>query len=230
MSHYTDRPWLALYAEGQPADIAPEHATMLEAFAAALAQAPDAVAIRYFDGVLTFADLDAASDALAVGLAGNGFAPGDRMGLYVQNDPAFVVGLLGAWKAGGTAVAINPMNKGRELTYLLGDSGATALLCLEDLYTSVARDVLPQTAVRTVITCSPLDRQSRDDPRVLGDVVRTRPEGTLDLEELLAIHAGKKPSTPALRADDVAILTYTSGTTGRPKGAMNTHANLVFNA
>ncbi len=122
---YASRPWLALYEEGQPADITPEHATVLEMFEASLAAAPQTEAIRYFDGVLTFADLDAASDALAVGLAEAGFAPGDRMGLYVQNDPAFVIGLLGAWKAGGAAVAINPMNKARELTYLLTDSGAT---------------------------------------------------------------------------------------------------------
>ncbi|MGY1592012.1 long-chain fatty acid--CoA ligase [Geodermatophilus sp. SYSU D00708] len=230
MSVYEQRPWLALYAEGQPADITPEHDTVLAVFEAALVAAPDAVAIRYFDGVLTFADLDAASDALAVGLAEAGFAPGDRMGVYVQNDPAFVIGLLGAWKAGGAAVAINPMNKARELTYLLGDSGATALLCLDDLYESVARDVLPETQVRTVVTCSALDRQSRNDPRVLGDVVRSRPEGTLDLEELLATHAGKEPSAPAPSGDDVAILTYTSGTTGVPKGAMNTHRTMVFNA
>jgi len=230
VSVYTDRPWLSLYPEGQPADITPEHATVLEVFEASLAAAPDAVAIRYFDGVLTFADLDAASDALAVGLAETGFAPGDRMGLYVQNDPAFVIGLLGVWKAGGAAVAINPMNKARELTYLLTDSGATALLCLEELYTSVARDVLPGTQVRTVVTCSALDRQSRDDPRVLGDVKRDRPEGTLDLEELVATHAGREPAPASLTGDDVAILTYTSGTTGVPKGAMNTHANMVFNA
>jgi long-chain acyl-CoA synthetase len=230
VSVYTDRPWLALYPEGQPADITPEHATVLEVFEASLAAAPGAVAIRYFDGVLTFADLDAASDALAVGLAEAGFAPGDRMGLYVQNDPAFVIGLLGAWKAGGAAVAINPMNKARELTYLLTDSGATALLCLEELYTSVAREVLPGTQVRTVVTCSALDRQSRDDPRVLGDVERDRPEGTLDLEELVATHAGREPAPASLTGDDVAILTYTSGTTGVPKGAMNTHANMVFNA
>jgi long-chain acyl-CoA synthetase len=230
MSVYEQRPWLALYAEGQPADITPEHSTMLELFESSLAAAPDAVAIRYFDGVLTFADLDAASDALAVGLTEAGFARGDRMGLYVQNDPAFVIGLLGVWKAGGAAVAINPMNKARELTYLLGDSGATALLCLEELYTGVARDVLPETQVRTVVTCSPLDRQSRDDPRVLGDVVRARPDGTLDLEETVGAHAGREPAPVPLSGDDVAILTYTSGTTGPAKGAMNTHANMAFNA
>ena len=232
MSVYTDRPWLALYGEGQPADITPEHETLLDVFRASLAAAPDSVAIRYFDGVLTFADLDRASDALAVALAEGGFAPGDRMGVYVQNDPAFVIGLLGAWKAGGAAVAVNPMNKARELTYLLTDSGATALLCLEQLYESVARDVIEsgETKVATVVTCSPLDHQSRDDARVLGDVVRARQEGTLDLAELLETHAGRTPAPAALSGGDVAILTYTSGTTGQPKGAMNTHATMVFNA
>ncbi|PRY40240.1 long-chain acyl-CoA synthetase [Geodermatophilus tzadiensis] len=232
MSVYTDRPWLSLYGEGQPADITPEHDTLLDVFRASLAAAPDTVAIRYFDGVLTLADLDAASDALAVALAESGFAPGDRMGVYVQNDPAFVIGLLGAWKAGGAAVAINPMNKAGELTYLLSDSGATALLCLEQLYESVARDVVAsgETKVQTVVTCSPLDHQSRDDARVLGDAVRSRQEDTLDLAELLETHAGRTPAPVALSGDDVAILTYTSGTTGRPKGAMNTHATMVFNA
>jgi long-chain acyl-CoA synthetase len=232
MSVYTDRPWLSLYGEGQPADITPEHDTLLDVFRASLAAAPDTVAIRYFDGVLTLADLDAASDALAVALAESGFAPGDRMGVYVQNDPAFVIGLLGAWKAGGAAVAINPMNKAGELTYLLSDSGATALLCLEQLYESVARDVVAsgETKVQTVVTCSPLDHQSRDDARVLGDAVRSRQEGTLDLAELLETHAGRTPAPVTLSGDDVAILTYTSGTTGRPKGAMNTHATMVFNA
>ncbi len=232
MSVYTDRPWLSLYGERQPADITPEHETLLDVFRASLAAAPDTVAIRYFDGVLTLADLDRASDALAVALAEGGFAPGDRMGVYVQNDPAFVIGLLGAWKAGGAAVAINPMNKARELTYLLSDSGATALLCLEQLYESVARDVVASgdTKVQTVVTCSPLDHQSRDDARVLGDVVRARQEGTLDLAELLETHAGRTPEPAALSGDDVAILTYTSGTTGQPKGAMNTHATMVFNA
>jgi long-chain acyl-CoA synthetase len=82
-----------------------------------------------------------------VGLTEAGFAPGDRMGLYVQNDPAFVIGLLGAWKAGGAAVAINPMNKARELRHLLVDSGARALLCLDELYDAVARHLRPEQVV-----------------------------------------------------------------------------------
>lgn len=233
MTAYTDRPWLARYPAGQPADIEREYGTLTELFAASVARAPDAEAIRYFDGVLTLADLDAASDALAVGLVEQGFAPGDRLAVYLQNNPAFVVGLLAAWKAGGAAVAINPMNKARELTYLLSDSGATALLCLEELYESVARDVVATGSgvlVRTVVTCSPRDWQTRNDPRVLGEVGEQPPENTLNLLELVRRHAGRKPDAPAPKPDDVAILTYTSGTTGVPKGAMNTHANISFNA
>ncbi|WP_028935623.1 class I adenylate-forming enzyme family protein [Pseudonocardia spinosispora] len=233
MSAYTGRPWLARYPDGLPADIHTEYPTMLEMFTASVARAPETEAIRYFDGVLTVADIDVASDALAVSLIDSGFAPGDRLGIYVQNNPAFVVGLVAAWKAGGAAVAINPMNKARELTYLLSDSGATALLCLDDLYDTVARDVVASgegVVVSTVITCSPRDWQTRNDSRVLGDVVKARHEGTADLMELIEHNRGRTPEAPAPKTDDVAVLTYTSGTTGVPKGAMNTHANMSFNS
>jgi long-chain acyl-CoA synthetase len=230
VSVYTDKPWLALYGEGQPSSITPEHDTLLAVFRATADATPDAVAIRYFDGTLTWADLDAASDALALGLLDGGFSAGDRMGLYVQNDPAFVIGLLGAWKAGGAAVAINPMNKAAELTYLLTDSGATALLCLDELYDTVARGVLPETSVRTVVTCSGLDHQTRADARLFDGTAKSTPEGTLDLDGLVERFAGQQPPPVQLSGSDIGVLTYTSGTTGRPKGAMNTHSTMVFNA
>ncbi len=232
MSVYTDRPWLGLYRDGAPSDIEQDHATMLELFRATVARNSEAVAIRYFDTELTFGDLDTRSDALAVALVENGFAPGDRLAVYVQNNPAFVLGLLGAWKAGGAAVAINPMNKSRELTYLLADSGATALLCLDDLWRDVAKGVVAsdEVQVRTVITCSALDDQGRDDERLFKDTERVRDEETLDLSQLLEDYAGRTPEDRPVKGEDVAILTYTSGTTGVPKGAMNTHANIAFNS
>ncbi|WP_122818853.1 class I adenylate-forming enzyme family protein [Nocardioides pantholopis] len=232
MSAAAERPWLALYREGTPPGIVPDHPTMLDAFRATVGRHPEAVAIRYFDGALTFAELDARSDALASALVERGFETGDRLAVYLQNDPALAVGYLAAWKAGGAAVAVNPMNKHGELAYLLEDSGATALLCLEELHETVAAQVLEGDAhrVRTVITCSPREDQTRDDPRVLAVPGSPRPAGTLDLGELLAEHAGRTPTRPAPAPADVAVLTYTSGTTGRPKGAMNTQANLAFNA
>lgn len=233
MSVTTDaaRPWVQLYRDGQPADIAPEYPNLLQMFAAAVERAPDQVAIRYFDGAMTVAELDAASDALAAALHDLDFAPGDRLVLFMQNNPAFVIGMIAAWKAGGIAVSANPMYKQRELGQLLRDSGASALLCLDELH-PVASDALAggDTAVRTVITFSALDGQTRDDARAFGQSGRRMVEGTYALPDLLSAHAGRLPvrvSEPG--PDDVAFLVYTSGTTGDPKGAELTHANFVFN-
>ena len=233
MSAYTDRPWLARYPEGLPADIETEYPTLLEMFRASVRRAPDTELVRYFDAALTVAQVDKASDALAVALLERGFAPGERLGIYLQNNPAFLVGLVAAWKAGGAAVAINPMNKARELTYLLADSGATALLCLEELHQTVARPVLQSgegVRVRTVVTCSPSDWQTRDDSRVITMPPAESGAETLNLSALLDEYAGRQPDAPAPGPGDVAVLTYTSGTTGVPKGAMNTHATMSFNS
>jgi len=138
--------------------------------------------------------------------------------------------MVGVWKAGAIAVSVNPMLKQRELELLLRDSGAAALVCLEGLYESVARDVVGATDVRTTITTSELEYQSRNDQRVFGAVERIACEGTLDMAGMLSRFAGRKPAPVSLDLDDVAVLTYTSGTTGPPKGAMNTHRNVVFNA
>ncbi|MQA12372.1 MAG: AMP-binding protein [Pseudonocardiaceae bacterium] len=226
---YRDRPWLARYAAGQPADIDVEHPTMLAAWQAAVREAPDRAAIKYFDGTITVSELDELSDAFAVALAERGVAQGDRVGVYLQNVPQFVIVLLAVWKIGAIAVSINPMNKERELATLLTDSGAVALVCLEDLY-DVARKVVPGTDVQLVITTSELEYQTRDDPRVLGGIERVRHEGTEDMATLIDAHRGSTPAAVPIAPDDVAVLTYTSGTTGPPKGAMNTHRNFVFNA
>ena len=183
---YHDRPWLARYDRGQPADIQSEFDSALEMFAAAVAAAPDAPAIRYFDATLTVAELDALSDAFAVALLDGGMRQGDRVGLYLQNVPQFLIALLGTWKAGGIAVSINPMNKERELSLLLRDSGAAVLVCLEGLYESVASKVLADTEVRLAVTTSELEYQSRNDPRVFGGVQRLACEGAEDMAELLA--------------------------------------------
>src|SRR6202034_3402032 len=121
---------------------------------------------------------------------------------------------------GGVAVLINPMNKRRELVALLDDSGASALVCLDDLYELVAKELIAsgETDITTVITCSALDEQSRNDDRLFAGAQRVRPKGTLDLEEIYRDYAGRKPAPVRPDPEDVAVLCYTSGTTGAPKG------------
>jgi long-chain acyl-CoA synthetase len=202
----------------------------LAMFTATAARSGDADAIRYFDRRISFAELDELSDAFAAGITAEGFRPGERVAIFTQNVPQFVIAQIGTWKAGGIAVSINPMNKERELTGLLADSGATVLVALQSLHRDVASKVLPGSAVRTVITTSELDFQTRDEPAVFAGVERIPCPGTVDLLTLLDAHEGAAPPQVRLGPDDVAFLTYTSGTTGPPKGAMTTHGNVVFNA
>jgi long-chain acyl-CoA synthetase len=228
MSVYDERPWLGLYGD-QPADKEREYDNALEMFRAGVAADPSGAAIKYFDGVVTRQELDQQSDALASALLANGFARGDRLAVYLQNVPQFLVCMVGAWKAGGVMVSINPMSRTRELSYLLKDSGAKVLVCLETLY-DVARGVVPDTAVELVLTTSEVEYQSRNDERLFKGLRRQRHDGTTDFTALLQQHRGQKPPPVQFSPDDVAFLTYTSGTTGVPKGAMNTHGNVVFTA
>ena len=168
-------------------------------------RAPDAVAIHYRDSALTFAALDERSGAFAAALAQRGVARGDRVALYLQNVPEFVVAVLAAWRLGAIAVPVNPMLKEREVRTLLEDCEPVALVTLESLWDEVAREAVVDTSVRIVVTEAQMD-------------------------ELARAHAGQMPPDPGLGPDDIAFLTYTSGTTGPPKGAMNTHGNVVFNS
>lgn len=233
MSLYADAPWRALYGSGLAPVLNPPHDTMVAAFESSVRSAPELTAIRYFDAALSFGWLNDAADALACALIERGFGAGDRLALFTQNNPSFVIGLIAAWKAGGCGVAINPMNKARELAHVLTDSGATALLCLDSLYASVVEGVIAERAgeVDVVITTGAGDFQTRDDARVLDRVDRVAPRvDRQGLTDLLARYTGQRPTAHVPRPDDVAVLTYTSGTTGVPKGAMNTHRGMSFNS
>jgi long-chain acyl-CoA synthetase len=230
VSAYDERPWLRLYPEGLAHAIEPEHDSALAMFRTTAAARPGEPAIHYFDTTLTFGELDALSDGLAAGLQAQGLAHGDRIGLYLQNVPQFVLAMLAAWKAGAVPVSVNPMLRERELETLLTDSGAVGLVTLESLWRDVARETVPRTSVRIVVTTSELDLAGDGGAAQLAGSARARDDAALDLLELAEAHRGERPDAPAPGLDDVAFLTYTSGTTGPPKGAMNTHRNVVFNA
>jgi len=232
MKTHAAHAWLASYPPHLPTAMNVEHTSPLSMLARNVAATPRDPAIRYFDGTTTWLELDRASDALAALLLSRAFRPGDRLAVVQQNNPAFVVGLLAAWKAAGIAVLISPMSKERELRDLMVDSKPVALLALDDFYEDVAREVLATDhhRVHTVVTVSPLDGQTRSDSRLFQGAYRRRPSDTLDLKAV--VDGGRAPHErpPLPAASDVAILAYTSGTTGAPKGAMLTHGNLAFNA
>ncbi|WP_433504334.1 class I adenylate-forming enzyme family protein [Pseudonocardia halophobica] len=231
MTTYADRPWLARYDEGVPADVEPEFPSALAMWRATAKAIPERPFLHYFHTTRTVGEVDADSDALAAGLVALGLAPGDRVAVYLQNVPQWAVVMLGVWKAGGIVVPVNPMLRERELQVILADSGASVLVALESLH-PVALQVQPSTAVRTLVTTSELDPLGDDDvPGLLAGSSRQRPATALDLQDLIAQHEGDPPpAVPEPGPDDVAFLTYTSGTTGPPKGATNTHRNVVFNA
>jgi long-chain acyl-CoA synthetase len=229
MSVYDERPWLGLYPPAMPHEIQPDHRSMLAAFTEAASRGPGRTALQYFGAAISFAELEEITDALAAGLQNQGFETGDRLAVYLQNVPQFVIAMLATWKAGGIMVSVSPMLRHKELTAQLTDSGASALVTLESLWDEVAREVIPDTQVRTVITTSELDYLD-EVPPMLAPARRNRDPETLDLLELAESTRGAAPSTPEVGPDDVAFLTYTSGTTGPSKGAMNSHRNVVFNA
>jgi long-chain acyl-CoA synthetase len=231
MSVYDEKPWLSLYDQDQPAEIAREFTDALSMFRASVSRNPDGDIIRYFGGRITARELDELSDGFAVALAGLGVRVGDRVALYLQNVPQFVIAMLAAWKAGGIAVPVNPMNRARELDAVLRDSGARVLVCLEGLYRDVARAVIGDGGLETaVVTTSELDYRARDDQRVFAGIERLDCEGAHDMAALIERYRGQVPAGVTFDPSDTALLTYTSGTTGPPKGAMNSHGNVVFNS
>ena len=100
-SVYDSRPWLARYDSGMPAEITEEYENGLEMFQTTVKQLGDAPLIHYFDTALTANQIDQMSDALAVGLQNLGFQSGDRLAVYMQNVPQFILAMLATWKAGG---------------------------------------------------------------------------------------------------------------------------------
>jgi len=221
-----ERPWIAEYLAGVDADRAVEYESIVHAWKARAAANPERAALRYFDGVMTAAEVDRASDALAAGLEVRGTNRGDRVGIYLQNIPQYALTLLALWKLGATALLLNPMYKRSELRHLIDDSGAIGIICA-DTAAKETLETLTDSTVRWLISTSALDFQTRNDPRVFNETDRPAPAVDGDVAALIRDFDGLRPADIDLTKDDVALLTYTSGTTGPPKGAMNTHGNVL---
>ncbi|MFB6118495.1 long-chain fatty acid--CoA ligase [Halosegnis sp.] len=175
---------------------------------ATVADQPAATALGFRGDEISYEEFWAQTGQFAQALADAGIESGDRVALYLPNLPQFVTAFVGTLRAGGIVVPMNPQYKSREISHLLADSGATAVVALADLVPFVT-EVQDDTDVHTVVS-------------VGGDA-----EGAQPFESFLA-----DETLPVVdRADDdVAVQPYTSGTTGQPKGVLLTHHNLAFDA
>lgn len=229
------RPWLSLYDAGVPPEMKPNAATIVEGFRAAVQADPAHVVIRYFDAAMNLRELDEASDGLATALQEGGFVHGDRLAVYLQNVPQFVIASLAAWKLGGIVVTVNPMYQSRELHEVLADSGASVLICHAGERLGLALEAGARSGVTRVLACDARAYQTRNDLRAFStadSASLNTVEGLAlcpeSFETLVAKSLGRKPADggqPA--ADDIATLIYTSGTTGPAKGVVSTHANVA---
>lgn len=221
-----ERPWLASY----PVDIDPHpvlrHASLGEAWDDRVARLPHSVLVRYFDGSLTTAQAEEASGALAAALQDRGVGKGDRVGVYLQSVPHYVVILLALWKLGAIGVPLNPMYRGGELRRLVDDCRPVGFFVAhgDAAETTVT---LADSSVAWMIGVNDADLQTRNDPRVSWGASSSE---LTDLSALLTRYAGHRPQRPTVGTDDAALLCYTSGTTGPAKGAMNSHGNVLHSA
>ncbi|MFF9674135.1 class I adenylate-forming enzyme family protein [Streptomyces eurythermus] len=227
-SRYADRPWLALLTDAQRAPLDPAD-SLVHALRTAVTEHPDRAFLTYFDTRLSYRETDELTDSVAAHLAGRGLRRGDRVAVLLQNSPHFVLAVLGAWKAGATVVPVNPMYKSREVAHVLRDGEVTALICSDRAWETYLRQTAADSPVRIVLTACERDFQTRDDPRVLA--FERLPQAP-DADDLTAVarQGGRPPEGRLPRPEDIALISYTSGTSGAPKGATNTHANIMYNA
>jgi len=230
------KPWLESYPEGMPAQIdSKEYDSLVDLLDHACKKHAQRVACVSFDVSMTYAQLDRDALAFAKWLATLNLPRGFRVGLMMPNVPAYLVALLGTLRAGGVVVNVNPLYTPRELQLQLQDSGASVMVVFESF-----AHVLQQTeseALKHRVVVSPGDMLGmvkgllvRFIAKYVKKMIPTwRLSGALRWKDVLKNGQTLPWKAPRLSLEDLAVLQYTGGTTGTPKGAMLTHGNLVAN-
>lgn len=190
--------------------------------------ASDATFLHYFDGTLTYGEVDDRVSALADWLRTHGVLRGDRVVLLLQNVPDFPIAVLASWRIGAAVVPINPMYQERELAGMFADCAPAAIVCHDYDHGRIAAEAARMDRAPAIILSGPRDYQKGDDERVLPPAAAT-PDGVARIALLPRVATGATLADIPL-PEDLGLLLYTSGTTGRPKGAMHRHDALLLNA
>ena len=204
-------------------------ASTLEARFRQIADAtPEAAFLHYLDGTLTYGAVDGRVSALSDWLRTHGVSRGDRVILLLQNVPDFAIAVLASWRIGAIVVPINPMYQDRELAGMFEDCEPAAIVCHDGEHGRIAAVAAGLARRPAIILSGARDYQSEGDERVLPSAA-TVANGIARIALLPAVEADRPPGDSALPTD-LGLLLYTSGTTGRPKGAMHRHDALLVNA
>ena len=233
-----DRIWLKRYPPGVPAEIDPDrYLSLVEPFEEACARHRDRPAFTNMGTTISYARLEELTRAFAAWLQNrSGLAPGDRVALMMPNVLQYPIALYGALRAGLVVVNTNPLYTARELEHQLKDSGAKAIVIVEN-FAHVLAEVLPRVTLEKVIVTAIGDLLAPPRGAIVNFVLRRvrkqvppwRIPGALGFKAVLAAGRDLAFVRARIRGSDPAFLQYTGGTTGVAKGAVLSHRNLVAN-
>ncbi|MET0543941.1 MAG: long-chain-fatty-acid--CoA ligase [Variovorax sp.] len=234
----TDRPWLKSYPEGVPADIdASQYESLVALMEESFTRYADRVAYSFMGRDLSFAQTDKTSAALAAYLQNLGLVKGDRVALMMPNTPQYPISVAAVLRAGLVVVNVNPLYTPRELEHQLKDSGAKAIVIMEN-FGATLQACLAATPVRHIVLGSVGDQLGFLKGALVNYVVRNVKKavppfelpGAVRFNDAVDKGSARKLDKPVIGPDDVAVLQYTGGTTGVSKGAVLLHRNVIANA
>jgi long-chain acyl-CoA synthetase len=229
-----ERIWLKSYPPGVPADIDPaEYASLVELFEKSARSFAARPAFHSMGKTITYAELDRLSREFGAWLQAKGLSKGTRVAIMMPNCLQYPVAMFGTLRAGCTVVNVNPLYTARELEHQLRDSGAEAIVILEN-FGAVLQQVRARTPLKHVVLTS-LGEMLGLKGVIVNLVVRKVKKmvppfelpGAVRLKDALNEARGKPLNTPPLGHDDIAFLQYTGGTTGVSKGAILVHRNVI---
>lgn len=218
-------PWERNYPPGLPWDVTIPRETIPAMIARTIETHGTAPALDYRGHTISFSALGAAIGEVAQGLIGLGLRQGDRIALYLPNSPGHPFGFFGALTAGLVVVHLSPLDAERELAHKLQDSGARTLVCTNiGPMLGMAQKLLARGDVDRLIVGD--DAQFGPIPGLPHPPIPTGDPRIVTIQALRDAGRASDAMLPSIDPDDLALLQYTGGTTGLPKGAMHTHATL----